>query len=715
MDYLAVDIEEQKKSAEKIDWLPLFLISFAALFFEVLVIRWVASEIRIFSYFKNLTLMGAIVGLGVGCATGPSRATGDAAKKTASLLGICAPLIAILSVILATATRTGLTDINFLITTEVYNWLPRSSVVGSAEQLVFNVFCIGMIFILVTGLFDAFGCELGVQLAKHDPLKGYSINLLGSLAGVVAYAVLAGARTPPGVWLLVGCASLMYFYRKWWQIASFAICIAAAFISTSSSHWSPYYRVDTSPYIFNDPTPYQVGTKLDVNHCVFQTIMDFSDRFIAQHPDLKNRPEYTTYTLPYEAHPSPARVLIIGAGTGNDVASALRNGAKSIDAVEIDPMILSLGHELHPEHPYDDAKVHEHVQDGRLFLATSPDKYDVIVFGFVDSHTTFSTVSSVRLDNYLYTVESIKQATAHLTPDGVACLSFAAGPQWLRARLYQLVKEATGQVPLAFSTTYGNPNSIILVWGPGMPAISKQLETQHAGLLLKPADLLIPLTIPTDDWPFLYQRDRALSIPYVVIVGMLLLVAGVLVIRRFSLRPGSFVRYSQFFFLGAGFLLLETRAMLATSILYGSTWIVNTVVIGIVLIMALFANWLIGRVKWISQSIGYAGIFVSLILLFFVPMSNFSGQPLMVRLIVGSSLVGLPFLFSGLVFSKAFQQVDKPDVALGVNILGALLGGCAEYLSVIIGSNNLLILAAVIYATSIIARHKPAVQSAAAE
>ncbi|HMO24049.1 MAG TPA: hypothetical protein PKC98_24060, partial [Candidatus Melainabacteria bacterium] len=67
--------ETTRKSILESGWVRLFLISFAVLFFEVLLIRWIASEIRIFGFFKNLILIGAIVGMGIGCSLGGRRAT----------------------------------------------------------------------------------------------------------------------------------------------------------------------------------------------------------------------------------------------------------------------------------------------------------------------------------------------------------------------------------------------------------------------------------------------------------------------------------------------------------------------------------------------------------------------------------------------------------------------------------------------------------------
>src|SRR5205085_4132812 len=75
----------------------------------------------------------------------------------------------------------------------------------------------------------------------------------------------------------------------------------------------------------------------------------------------------------------PRRVLVVGAGTGNDVAAALRAGATEVDAVDIDPAVVALGRRHHPEHPYDDARVRVIVDDARAAFRRLPARhYDVV-------------------------------------------------------------------------------------------------------------------------------------------------------------------------------------------------------------------------------------------------------------------------------------------------------------------------------------------------
>jgi spermidine synthase len=133
--------------------------------------------------------------------------------------------------------------------------------------------------------------------------------------------------------------------------------------------------------------------------------------------------EYTSvarfgYLQPYKLLDHIDTALVVGAGSGNDLSVLLMRGAKYIDAVEIDPMIAEIGSDVHPMQPYADPRVHLHVNDARAFLRTTQKKYDLIVFGTLDSQTLLSGMSSVRLDNYVYTVESFRAARAALAPGG---------------------------------------------------------------------------------------------------------------------------------------------------------------------------------------------------------------------------------------------------------------------------------------------------------
>src|SRR5215467_8490843 len=114
-----------------------------------------------------------------------------------------------------------------------------------------------------------------------------------------------------------------------------------------------------------------------------------------------------------------------------------------------------VGQQRHPEKPYADPRVHPINNDARTFLRGGTDKYDLIVYGLLDSHTLLSHGSSVRLDSFVYTVEGLREARARLKPDGMISLSFAVLSDALGRKIYLMLKEAfDGRPPVCVQADY---------------------------------------------------------------------------------------------------------------------------------------------------------------------------------------------------------------------------------------------------------------------
>ena len=90
-----------------------------------------------------------------------------------------------------------------------------------------------------------------------------------------------------------------------------------------------------------------------------------------------------------------------------------------------------------------------HVNDARAFFRQATPGYDLVVFGYLDSQALSSTMANIRLDGFVYTMESMRTAFGLLDDDGLLSVSFAAhGHEWLVKKLIGMVTEATGQAPL---------------------------------------------------------------------------------------------------------------------------------------------------------------------------------------------------------------------------------------------------------------------------
>jgi hypothetical protein len=218
------------------------------------------------------------------------------------------------------------------------------------------------------------------------------------------------------------------------------------------------------------------------------------------------------------------------------------------------------------------------------------------------------------------------------------------------------------------------------------------------------------LRLPTDAWPFLYLRGP--MIPALSLRGMLVMgVAGAVLLLPFLRRAttSAVVEHSQksdarflslMFFLGAGFMLIETKAVVQMALLFGSTWIVNSIVFCAVLTMILIANLFVLAVRPSSLVPYYVGLFVALAASAIVPLDAFLGMSREVQ-IAGSCLLAFaPVMFAGVIFATSFSNAADADRAFGANVAGAMVGGLSEYSSMLLGFQYVVLVALAFYAVS---------------
>ena len=194
-----------------------------------------------------------------------------------------------------------------------------------------------------------------------------------------------------------------------------------------STAWSPYQKLHWAETRYDGEL---VAYQLMTNDSWYQYVVNLSDELHSVAPGVvRGRPagmERIQHAVSFLPRIRP-RCWCSGSGMGNDVAAALRNGAGRVTAVEIDPMILQLGKRLHFEHPYSDPRVTIVNDDARSYMQNAKDRFDLITFSLLDSHTTSSHYSNIRIDNYVYTREALTAARKLLTPDGVMVVKFQVG------------------------------------------------------------------------------------------------------------------------------------------------------------------------------------------------------------------------------------------------------------------------------------------------
>jgi SAM-dependent methyltransferase len=486
--------------------------------------------------------------------------------------------------------------------------------------------------------------------------------------------------------------------------------------------WSPYYKVEYHPF-------YRTIRVNNIPHQAMQPIADAQPYVL---PHLLNR----------DSGSKPFRdVLVIGAGSGNDVVAALLFGAERVDAVEIDRTLADFGRELHPDRPYADRRVVLHFDDGRDYVHNTNRKFDLVNYALVDSLVLHSGYSSLRLESFLFTEEALRDIKARLKPGGVFAMYNLFRQGWVVERLEKLVEKIFGTRPLVMTVPFeeeiepeafqnGAITFLIVGNGEGGPvdAIRRAFAEKGSfwsykdtganrrvnGFGLKPpldlgADKVSRIAparvdtsrvkwLPSDDWPFLYLREPA--IPALNVRGMVLVAVLSLALLA-ALAPVRTARPDgRMFFLGAGFMLLETKGVVHMALLFGSTWVVNSFVFFAILLMILLSNLFVQLVKPQRLGVYYGFLAVALLLNVVVPMGVYLDLPSPAREVVSCTVVFVPVFFAGLIFAASFRGSKHPDVDFGSNIGGAILGGLSENLSLVFGFKNLIILALIYYGLS---------------
>ncbi len=332
--------------------LELFAISLVALYFELLIIRWLSSEVRILAYFKNMPLIASLFGLGVGLAlTGSNRDLGR--WFPVGLLS--------LTLIACFAEPLKLVHVTFIDPSEHYLLGFSDTLVRSTGKFLWGLTVLTGIFYVIVLTFLGLGQRLGRLFDQFEPLYAYSVNIGASLAGIALFTLVSHLSWKPYQWLVLGVMPALWFFRKPWQIAMLGLAVVVASITMHPQVlWSPYYRIHLHECWFpaeGQYPPFKYGTNISVTHDFIEGAWDNRDETLKRLSPSQLSATVVHYTMLYKLiGDKPRDVLILASGLGNDVAMALRHGAKSVDAVEIDPVIMRLGKVLHLEKPYQDAR-----------------------------------------------------------------------------------------------------------------------------------------------------------------------------------------------------------------------------------------------------------------------------------------------------------------------------------------------------------------------
>jgi hypothetical protein len=636
-----------------------------SLFLELALIRWQSSVLEFLAFYKNFTLLACFAGLGLGYSL---------ATRSRIPLIVVLPLLT-WQFIFMLITRVVPSAFHVIPFREQLTMGFPSGRTAPRELLLYLLLTV--IFLSTAFIFMPVGQLCGRLMERRTKLRSYGLNLVGSLLGVLMMLLLSFVWTPPAVWFgFCFLGILLFAVRRTSTLMMGIVCtvIAAMILSwwPSDRLWNKIY----SPYQLLELGPSEETGLMLIRAAghYYQRIYDLSIPDLP--PRLHKIRDY--YDFPYKVHAPLKRVAIVGAGTGNDIAAALRAGSERVDAIEIDPAIMTAGKLYHPERPYENERTHVIVNDARSFLRGAHDRYDLIVYGMLDSHTLLSHGSSVRLDSFVYTVEGLREARARLKPDGMISLSFAVLSDALGRKIYLMLKEAfDGRPPVCVQAGYDG--AVIF------------LEANDSGWTLSPSIVAdfpfvertatysnpsLEASVSTDDWPFFYMPRRVYPISYIVMI-LQIIVLSLLFGANFVGELPHFSHLS-FFFLGVGFMLVETKGITEMGLTFGNTWQVIGIVIAGILLMSFLGNCFVSWLQIKRSFIPYLCLWSTLALGWFVARSGGFGSTPLGR-IETAIVLTCPLLFSGIVFSTLLSSSGPVSSMMAMNLLGAICGGLLEY------------------------------------
>jgi len=528
-----------------------------------------------------------------------------------------------------------------------------------------------IVFLAVAAVMAMIGEGVARTFVRFRPLDAYRLDIAGSIAGIAAFSVLSFLDAKPAVWALIVALVMLLLYGRRAGLLQVAAAVAVVLLLwseslSSSDIWSPYYRISVMKA--GD------GYSINVNGIPHQNI-------------IPARKLQTVYSQPYlDAPGNPLNnVLIVGAGTGDDVANALLKGARHVDAVEIDPQLYQVGKRLNPDHPYQDPRVSVHINDGRAFLEQTHNKYDMILFALPDSLTLVAGQSSLRLESYLFTLEAVQAAKAHLNPgDGLFAMYNYYRTPWLRDRLANTVRTAFGHAPCVDDEGF----SLSMI-----SDTVNQSALRCGTLWHRPASVVPPAT---DDHPFVYLDGNSIPWLYRITLALILL-ASIILVRPAAGPYRRMGGYLDLFFMGAAFMLLETKNIVQFALLFGTTWFVNALVTAGVLVAVFAAVEVSRRVVVRRPALLYGGLLAALVVAWAVPPESLLSLSLAPRFAVAVIIAFAPIFLANMVFAQRFRNAGDSTTAFGANLLGAIVGGVLEYLSLIVGYRWLLVVVALLY------------------
>src|SRR6266581_2258113 len=401
----------------------LALTSFAALLLELALTR--LFSVVLFYHFAFLAISIALLGLGAGGVFAYLFKTvlaGISTRKLAAYLcmGNALMLPAVLETVLHVPVALEVSSKNFLHLTAIY--------------------MIAAVPFLFTGLL--FSVVFARETQRIPWLDG--ADLAGGSMACLAVLPLLNWWGGPNTILFAGvtqaiAAVLWGQNRTERRVAGlFAVALLTLIVA---NHSGTLIDVVYAKGMFRDPAWVEFArwnalsrVEVDRQGQAKAIVIDADASTYIMNADLKHWHDTEWEKNLMAAPPALANVLrprgefaIIGPGGGVDVLRAVANGSLSVTGIEINPIIATTimreRYADYAQHLYERPEVHVHVTDGRSFLRSTPQRFDVVQMTLVDTWASTAAGAFALSENNLYTVEAFREYFEHLKPDGMIAIT----------------------------------------------------------------------------------------------------------------------------------------------------------------------------------------------------------------------------------------------------------------------------------------------------
>jgi hypothetical protein len=667
--------------------LELFVLSFASLTFALTIQRWFTHDLSVFGALYFLPLIVCLAGTAIGIWNQSER------------LFRMVPVAFFLSVVVTIA----IAGISGAIMHQ-----PGALIIATILAVLAMPFS-----------FCAFmGARIGHLFTRLSPPTGFGAILPALVLSYLTVALTSALSLPPSYQIAITALVLLVFPSQEFKprLAAFGCLILAAvamFIpwtdsTTSTTTFSPYHKVATHAQALTMRPP--------VTAVIDDTLQEFLPASETGTTDASTSAGRASFSrLPF-AFKQPLSLLVLGSGIGVDVQEALKQKVESIDAVEIDPILLKVGRKFNDA--YRSPSVRLHNEDPRCFLQNCGRKYDMIIISLADF------VAPLGIGSGMQTREIYRKCISLLNPDGLLLSSFATpiydDSQWWRDRFYVTIKDASGVSPLVIRKTKDSGDFSPYLFVTSKEGNIKENSQRLTSGLVDWQTVHMPDTVDakpaTDDCPYIYFRP-GVSDSLFILCTLILIALVAWFGQSFIFSKSDLYVNWQVFFLNTGMVSMILGSLPRITAMYGSDWLCNAIIFGAILTMAWLTISSI-RKSGVAQYelILYVGLFTSLLISYFLPVlgqitlavaSSFLSKQWLANLAPLSSLLivfftAVPLVRVLLILPAIFSEAKEPTTLLSFSILGVVAGLLLSHISYYFGQNMLLAISLIPFACSLL-------------